>query len=48
MTKPLEDGRIPNDKLLVLGEDVRDSFDSRFFGYISKDRLIGKIIPMEK
>ncbi|MCX8191162.1 MAG: signal peptidase I, partial [Candidatus Aenigmarchaeota archaeon] len=26
LTKPLEDGRIPNDKLLVLGEDVRDSF----------------------
>ena len=41
---PLVDNQIPRNGYLVLGDDTESStFDSRQFGYINKDQIIGKV-----
>jgi len=41
---PLVDNQIPRNGYLVLGDDIDSkTFDSRQFGYINKDQVIGKI-----
>ena len=36
--------KIQNGKYFVQGDNKNDSLDSRKFGYISKDKIIGEII----
>ena len=44
LIKPLQSNQIPRNGYLVLGDNVsEDTFDSRKFGYISKDQIIGKV-----
>jgi len=44
LTIPLEDNKIPRNGYLVLGDNVSNgTFDSRQFGYINKDQIIGKV-----
>lgn len=38
--------KIENDSLFVLGDNIDNSIDSRNFGNISKDSVIGKVIIM--
>ncbi len=47
---PLQNGKIPANSFLVLGEEVNeeDSFDSRFFGYISRGHIVGKVLTFEE
>jgi len=41
---PLVDNQIPRNGYLVLGDDIDSkTFDSRQFGYINKDQVIGKV-----
>jgi signal peptidase I len=41
---PLVDNQIPRNGYLVLGDNVSNgTFDSRQFGYINKDQIIGKV-----
>jgi signal peptidase I len=37
-------GIVPNDLYFVLGDNERNSVDSRSFGLVSKDSLIGKVV----
>jgi len=44
LTVPLVNSQIPRNGYLVLGDNVSEStFDSRQFGFISKDQIIGKV-----
>ena len=47
---PLINNKIPDNMYLVLGNKIReeDSFDSRYFGYISKEQIIGKVVKISK
>jgi len=36
--------KIKNGKYFVLGDNKRDSLDSRKLGFISKDKIIGEVI----
>jgi len=46
----LINNKIPDNMYLVLGNKIReeDSFDSRYFGYISKEQIIGKVVKISK
>lgn len=45
LTKPLINQRIPEGYYLVLAEDTsQNAFDSRYFGYIEKTHIKGKVI----
>ena len=41
---PLKNGKIPENMYLVLGEEAKSSFDSREFGYLSKEHILGKVV----
>ena len=41
---PLKNGKIPENMYLVLGEETKNSFDSREFGYLSKEHILGKVV----
>lgn len=36
--------KIFGDKVIVLGDNLRDSFDGRYFGEIKKHDIIGKVV----
>lgn len=44
LTAPLKNGKIPENMYLVLGEEAKNSFDSREFGYLSKEHILGKVV----
>jgi signal peptidase I len=35
---------VPQSRLVVLGDNPRDSADSRVFGYVSQDQVIGVVM----
>jgi signal peptidase I len=44
LSVPLVDSQIPRNGYLVLGDNIDSkTFDSRQFGYINKDQIIGKV-----
>ena len=47
---PLKDGGIPLKRFLVLGEPAfaSDSFDSRTFGYIDEEYIIGRVLTLKE
>ncbi len=47
---PLEGGKIPSNNFMVLGEEVSEekSFDSRSFGYITKEQMIGRVLSLKE
>ncbi len=47
---PLEDGKIPPNNFMVLGEEVSEekSFDSRSFGYITKEQMVGRVLSLKE
>ncbi|RUX28584.1 S26 family signal peptidase [Mesorhizobium sp. M2A.F.Ca.ET.042.01.1.1] len=38
--------RIPAGEIFLMNEQVRDSFDGRYFGLLSTDRIIGRATPL--
>ena len=46
---PLINNKILDGTYLVLGNKIREeeSFDSRYFGYISKDQIVGKVVKIK-
>ena len=47
LSKPLNSGRIPSNKYLVLGDNTNpDVLDSRIFGYVEREQIVGKVIYM--
>ena len=46
LTIPLINGRVPENMYLVLGNRISEvlSFDSRYFGYVSREQIIGKVV----
>ncbi len=45
LSKPLNSGRIPPNKYLVLGDNTTpDVLDSRIFGYVEREQIVGKVI----
>jgi signal peptidase I len=39
---------IPADHFFIMGDHRGDSYDSRYFGPISKDKILGKVIEIRK
>lgn len=40
--------KIPADHFFIMGDHRGDSYDSRYFGPISKDKILGKVIEIRK
>lgn len=46
---PLQDNKIPQNRFFVLAEKISSSnFDSRDFGYIEKEHIIGRVLTQEE
>lgn len=48
LTKPLAENKIPENYFLVLSDRENPTFDSRTFGFLAKEHILGKVISKTK